>query len=295
MEVEHLDAELVVQKRTIVGEGSVWDSQSRVLYWVDILSHELYIYDPATGENRTIPTCQAVGTVVPRKSGGIAVALHNGFATIDLESEKITPIGTDPERDIPANRFNDGKCAPAGRFWAGTMAFSGDSNQGALYCMETDHAVTKKLSPVTISNGIVWTADQKTMYYIDTAPNTVRAYDYDVDSGAISNERIVVANGGEGHFDGMSIDEDGMLWIAIFGGSGVRRYDPNTGELLRDIRVQAAQPTSCAFGGNDLDELYITSAVAKMSKADYTDQPLAGCLIKIDPGIRGVPAFSFGG
>ena len=295
MDVEHLDPELVVEKRALVGEGSLWDPNSKIVYWVDILSHELYLYDPATGQNRTIPTCQAVGTVVSRKSGGVAVALHNGFATLDLDTEKITPIA-DPERQIPANRFNDGKCDPAGRFWAGTMEFDGAPDQGALYCLDVDHSVSKKVEPVSISNGIVWTADSSTMYYIDTVPNTVRAYDYDIDTGNVSNERVVIEHeGGEGHFDGMSIDEEGMVWIALFDGWGVQRYNPANGELLRHIRLPVQQTTSCAFGGENLDELYITSAAIGLDDSALRDQPLAGALIKIDPGVKGVPAFSYGG
>ena len=294
MSEENMDLELVVEKRARVGEGSIWDAAKQVLYWVDILSHQLYIYDPKSGENRTIETCQAVGTVVPRSSGGVMVALHNGFASVDLASEKITPFG-DPERDIPANRFNDGKCDPAGRFWAGTMAFDSDPERGALYCLDVDYTITRKVEPVTISNGIVWSADEKTMYYVDTMLDNVRAYDYDVETGAIRNERVVVENQGGGHFDGMSIDAEGMLWIALFQGAGVKRYDPNSGVLLRDIGLPMSQVTSCAFGGENLDELYITSAAINLDEAAMAQQPLAGSLVKIEPGVQGVSAFAYGG
>ena len=287
-------AEQVVEKRTLVGEGVLWDPQDKVIYWIDILSHELYIYDPATGSSRTIPTCQAVGTVVKRAAGGLVLALHNGFAFLDLDTEKMTPVA-DPERDIPANRFNDGKCDPAGRFWAGTMEFGGAPDAGALYCLDTDHTVTEKLRPVTISNGIVWTADARTMYYICTAANTVRAFDYDIDTGAISNERVVVTNEGEGGFDGMAIDAEDKLWVAVFGGWGVRRYDPETGALLSEVRLPIAQVTACAFGGDNLDELYITSAAVGLDAAALTAQPLAGSLVKVDPGVVGVPACSYRG
>lgn len=286
--------ELVVKKRTLVGEGSLWDPQDQVLYWIDILSHELYIWDPSRRTNRTIPTAQAVGTVVKRAKGGVVLALHNGFALLDLDTEKITPIA-DPERETPANRFNDGKCDPAGRFWAGTMAFNCDPDAGALYCLETDGSVTEKLRPVTISNGIVWTADASTMYYICTRANTVRAFDYDVDTGQIDNERVVVTNEGSGGFDGMSIDAEGMLWVAIYGGWAVRRYDPSTGALIRELPLPFECVTSCAFGGEQLDELYITSAVGGLDEARLAEQPMAGCLVKVDPGVQGVPAFSYAG
>ncbi|MEE2658258.1 MAG: SMP-30/gluconolactonase/LRE family protein [Candidatus Latescibacterota bacterium] len=286
--------EQIVEKRTLVGEGSLWDAAGQRLFWVDILNHEVYIYDPSTGQNRTIPIAQAVGTVVTRKQGGAVLALHNGFAFLDLDSERIVPIA-DPEREIPANRFNDGKCDPTGRFWAGTMEFNGAKGEGALYCLDTDGTVIKKLENVSISNGIVWTANAATMYFIDTVANNVRAYDYDNATGDISNERVAVVNEGAGGFDGMSIDEEGMLWIAVFGGWGVRRYDPHTGKLLRNLRLPMSAVTSCAFGGPNLDELYVTSAVVGLDEAARAEQPLAGSLVKLDPGVRGVASVAYAG
>ena len=295
MDGELVDPQLVVANRAIVGEGSLWDVQKKVLYWVDIIGHAVYIYDPKTKQNRTIQTCQSVGTVVPRAKGGLAVALHNGFATIDMETEKITPIA-DPERDIPGNRFNEGKCDPAGRFWAGTMDYFCNPGKGTLYCLDTDESVTKKISPVTVSNGITWSLDHKTMYFIDTGLDNVRAYDYDIDTGRISNERVVIKHDSDvGHFDGMSIDEEGMLWIAIWEGWGVKRYDPNTGKLLRYLRLPVQKTTSCAFGGEKMDELYVTSATFELDEKQLEDQPLAGSLIKVDPGVRGVPGHAYGG
>jgi sugar lactone lactonase YvrE len=295
MVAEKVDLELVVEKRAIVGEGSLWDAEKKVMYWVDILSAQVYIYDPDSGQNRTIDTCQAVGTVVPRKSGGLVVALHNGFAQIDLQSEKITPIGEDPERRIPANRFNEGKCDPVGRLWAGTMEFGCAQDAGALYCLDAQQTVSKKIAPVTISNGIVWSADQQTMYFIDTPLNNVRAYDYDIDTGGISNERVICENEGKGGFDGMAIDAEGMLWIAVYGGWAVKRYDPKSGQLLRELGMPFPNVTSCAFGGENLDELYITSACQGMDEQALAAQPLAGSLVKVDPGCQGVDSPPYAG
>jgi len=295
MAEERVDPKVVVEKRALVGEGVLWNNHKKVCYWVDILSNEVYIYDPATDTNRTIHTCQPVGTVVPRALGGLTVALHNGFANIDLETEKMTPIGKDPEWDIPANRFNDGKCDPAGRLWAGTMEFGGATGEGSLYCLDADHSVSKKVENVSISNGIVWSHDSETMYFVDSLAMNVRAYDYDIDTGNIGNERVVVKNEGEGIFDGMAIDEDGLLWIAVFGGWGVRVYNPDSGELVRDIRLPVEQVTACAFGGDDLNELYITSAAYLLDEQRLAQQPLAGSLIKIDPGTSGVPSYNYAG
>lgn len=293
------DVETVVDRRSLVGEGAIWDARRQRLLWVDILGHLLFIYDPATGKNRGINLLQAVGTVVPRAKGGVVVALHNGFARLDPETERMTPIA-DPEADLPGNRFNDGKCDPAGRLWAGTMAFDGmnDREQGALYCLDADGAVTRKLGRISISNGIVWSADARTMYFIDTVKNDVRAFDYDLETGAIANERVTVRNDGDGHFDGMTIDAEGMVWIALFGGGAVKRYDPQTGEHLATIELPVSCVTSCAFGGPDLDQLYVTSGSYRLTAAELAEQPLAGSLFRAVPGVvgvRGVPAFEYAG
>ena len=286
--------EIIVRRRSLVGEGAIWDAERQVLYWVDIIGHKLFVYDPATGENRALDTLQAVGTVVPRAAGGVVVALHNGFAGLDPDTGSMRPIA-DPERHLPANRFNDGKCDPAGRLWAGTMEFDGAPGRGALYCLEVDGTVTRKFGGVTISNGIVWSRDRRIMYYVDTGRNDVRAYDYDMDSGAIDNERVTVTNAGRGRFDGMTMDEEGMLWIAIFGGGAVRRYHPESGELLATVELPMSQITSCAFGGPDLSDLYVTSACLRLSPAEREAEPLAGSLVKVAPGVRGLPAIPYAG
>ena len=292
---ENIEFELIVEKRALVGEGAIWDEDKQLLYWVDILGHQVYQYNPRNRANRTINTMQAVGTVVLRSSGGLVVALQNGFGHIDLETEKISPIGIDPEREITSNRFNDGKCDPAGRLWAGTMSFDGSANQGALYCLDVDRSVTRKLDSVSISNGIVWTSDYSTMYFIDSPLNTVRAYDYDVDTANLKNERIVCRNQGEGVFDGMTIDAEGLLWIAIYGGSAIKCYDPRDGLLKRELIMPFLNVTSCAFGGEKLDRLYVTSACQGMSESDLNKQPLAGSLISVYPGCVGVPSFKYEG
>ena len=290
----HVEPEVAVDMPAIVGEGPIWDADEQVLYWVDILSALACIYNPQSGKNRTIDVGQAVGTVVPRSSGGLMLALHNGFSALDLETEKLTPIA-DPERENPANRFNDGKCDPAGRFWAGTMEFEGRPDQGALYCLGLDHSVSQKVSPVTISNGIVWSYNARTMYYIDSGSNNVRAWDYDLDTGDIRNERVVIDNKAGGVFDGMTIDEEGKLWIAVPFDSSVRRYDPNNGALLESLRLPVSLPSACAFGGPDLDDLYVTSIRPGQGKEPWDHEPLAGSLLRVKMDVRGVPAFKYGG
>ncbi|MCX6044673.1 MAG: SMP-30/gluconolactonase/LRE family protein [Chloroflexi bacterium] len=289
------EPKILVDIRALVGEGALWDETQGVLYWVDILSNKLYIYDPASGENRTFDVGQHVGTVVLRASGGVMLAVYDGFAAYDLDKQTLTLIH-DPEADLPNNRFNDGKCDPAGRFWAGTMAYSNQTTQGSLYRLDADLSVHKMLGNIGISNGIVWSLDAKTMYYIDSMAYTVRAFDYDNATGAISNERVVITVPRELSLpDGMAIDAEGMLWVAHFGGSAVRRWDPNTGQVLATIDLPAKQITSCAFGGPNLDTLYITSGANGLDEAALAKQPHAGALFSVKPGVRGVTTFKFAG
>ena len=244
--------ELLVDAHAQVGEGPLWDEERQVLYWVDILSSLLYIYDPATGENRVLDVGRHVGTVVTRASGGLMLAVREGFASFDLETQELTLIAN-PEAHITGNRFNDGKCDPAGRFWAGTMAYENPTNQGSLYRLDTDFSVHKIFGDVAISNGIIWSLDHTTMYYIDTLRKNVRAFDYADDTGDISNERVIINVPEEiGMPDGMAIDSEGMLWVAHYGGSCVSRWNPNTAQLLEKIDLPVTQVTACAFGGPNL-------------------------------------------
>ena len=287
--------ELLVDAHAQVGEGPLWDEERQVLYWVDILSSLLYIYDPATGENRALDIGQHVGTVVTRASGGLMLAVREGFASFDLETQELTLIAN-PEAHITGNRFNDGKCDPAGRFWAGTMAYENPTNQGSLYRLDTDFSVHKIFGDVAISNGIIWSLDHTTMYYIDTLRKNVRAFDYDDETGDISNERVIINVPEEvGMPDGMAIDSEGMLWVAHYGGSCVSRWNPSTAQLLEKIDLPVTQVTACAFGGPGLDTLYITSAAQELDAAELERQPLAGGLFSIKTPYQGVPSFRFGG
>ena len=289
------EVNVLVDIRALVGEGALWDEQAQVLYWVDILSSALYIYDPATGQNRSYDVGQHVGTVVLRGSGGVMLALANGFAEYNLASGKVT-ILSDPESDLPGNRFNDGKCDPGGRFWAGTMAYQNPSSQGTLYRMDADHTVHKMLGDIGISNGIVWSHDKRTMYYIDSIAYSVRAFDYDNASGDISHERVVVYVPREMSVpDGMAIDADGNLWVAHYGAGCVRCWNPQTGQLIDQIDLPARQITSCAFGGEKLDTLFITSAAQQLDAAALAKQPLAGSLFSVKPGVTGALTYRFAG
>ena len=283
----------ILDVRTILGEGPIWDNERQLLHWVDILGGTLYTFDPISGEDRASDVGQLVSTVAPWRGDEVMVTVSQGFASFNLATGVLCLIH-DPEEHLPGNRFNDGKCDPAGRFWAGTMASEDPSDQGSLYCMDNDLKVRKVMGGIGIANGIAWSLDHETMYYIDTVRADVRAYDYDVASGEIANERVVITfPDGVGVPDGMDIDEEGMLWIAQFGGGRVCRWDPSRGKILDTIHLPTPKTTSCTFGGRELDTLYVTSAGGPGGVPAGGDP--AGGLFALKPGVRGVPSFRFGG
>ena len=293
-----LTAELLLQTNAKLGEGPVWDQRQQKLYWVDIEGCALHVYDPATRADRAINVGQYIGSVAVRAQGGLVAALKSGFAVFDPATETFTPIA-DAEAHLPGNRFNDGKCDPAGRFWAGSLFLDEDHGlgKGNLYCLYPDHRVQLKAPGVSISNGLAWSADAQTMYYIDTVAECVVAYDFDNATGDIANpRRVIEVNGKEqGYPDGMTIDAEGMLWIAHWDGGKVRRWNPNTGAVIGEIMLPVSRPTSCVFGGKDFDTLYITSASTRLSPEKLATQPLAGSLFVCRPGVSGLPMDEFGG
>ncbi|MCZ8517329.1 SMP-30/gluconolactonase/LRE family protein [Paenibacillus filicis] len=286
---------LMVDARSVLGEGPSWDERSNVLYWVDIAGECLHIYNPSTNENAVVNIGQPIGAVAPCKSGGIVMALQHGFYSYDFDKRMMSFI-VDPEADLPYNRFNDGKCDAKGRFWAGTMRVNKDvPNQGSLYCLDTDFTVRRVLSNLTISNGLGWSPDNQTMYYIDSATRKIMAYDFDLLSAELSNPRVAVdATGGIGGPDGMTVDEEGMIWAAIWDGYCVKRFNPDTGETLEIVSVPAARVTSCVFGGSGLSDLYITTARFGLSEQMLLEQPHAGGLFVQPTKVKGLPTYSFG-
>jgi sugar lactone lactonase YvrE len=290
-----MDVELVLDAKATLGEGAIWHARAERLYWVDIEPGRLHIFNPLDGSDRAFELGQMVGTVVPRTRGGVMLALQHGFAAFDPQTGRLQPW-CDPEEQLPRNRFNDGKCDPAGRFWAGTISLDREPRAARLYCLEPNGRVHTRLEGVTNSNGIAWSLDYATMYYIDTPTRQVTAFDYDLATGGLGNPRTVIAVPADsGKPDGMTIDAQGMLWIAHWEGGCVGRWDPHGGALLATVPVPARRVTSCAFGGPDLDELYITTARIGLTESDLVLQPHAGGLFCARPGVGGVPAFDFAG
>lgn len=272
---------------SVWGEGPIWHGD-RLLY-VDIETHKIIAFTPSTGQEQIWDVGQRVGTVVPRASGGLVWAGDNGFFFLDEATGISTPIA-DPEPDLPDNRFNDGKCDPSGRLWAGTICLQ-KRPDASLYCLHTDHRVEKKFGPVTNSNGIIWSSDTRTMYYIDTPSKKIRAFDFDNATSAITNERVVWDTSADPSSpDGMTIDTEDRLWIAFCHGAKVVCFNPATQQAEMQIDLPCVETTACAFGGPDLRDLYITTG----QKPDF-DEFLAGRLFVCRPGAQGVPAATFGG
>lgn len=293
-EMKHIQATLEYRTPARLGEGAFWNHQTGELYWVDIEGKQLHIYNPATKTDRFFPTPTRVSTVVPVDEQKAVIALEDGIYLIDTRSGAISPF-CPLEADLPGNRFNDGKCDPAGRLWVGSMDFGTTHPTAALYRVDPDGTATKMLDSITISNGIVWTSDQKTMYYIDTPTGKIRAFDFDNSSGNISNERVAVeVPESLGYPDGMTIDENDKLWVGIWNGNCVAQFDPLTGQLLSRIEVPAHNVTACAFGGPHLDTLYITTASEDMTEEEKASFPDAGSIFKAVPGVKGVKSPFFG-
>ncbi|MDQ3393779.1 MAG: SMP-30/gluconolactonase/LRE family protein [Bacteroidota bacterium] len=286
---------LVLDAQAILGEGSFWNYRTQTLWWVDIEGKQLHVFDPKNKENRSYDLGSRVGTVVPSEKGGAVVALQNGIHHLNLESGSLQLL-CNPIKKIPNIRFNDGKCDPAGRFWVGTMKLDESEKEASLYKIDLEGKVTEVLSAVTISNGIIWARDKKTMYYTDTPTQNVVAYDFDNAKGTLSNERVVVEIPENlGSPDGMTIDAEGMIWVALFGGYAVVRWNPENGKLLQKIDIPAPNVTSCAFGGSKLDTLYITTGREGLDDDQLKEFPNSGGLFSVKPGVNGVPLDFFKG
>ncbi len=267
-----------------LGEGPCWDATSQALYWVDIPAGRVHCLDSA-GEHSSWDVGMPVGAAVPRASGGLVVAAANGFYSLDPDTGAVDLLAAAPGQ--ADTRMNDGKCDRAGRFYAGTMAMDESPGQGSLYRLDPDHSVTEIYTGIGISNGIGWSPDDRLMYYIDSFDYRVDVLDYDPQTGRMGERRPFARLGSDDVVpDGMAVDSEGGVWVAVWGASVIQRYDP-AGELTSVVRLPAAHVTSCAFGGPELDQLYITTAAGPGG--------CAGALFTCPAGIAGLPAYRFGG
>jgi sugar lactone lactonase YvrE len=287
-----IDVDLVLDARADLGEGPAWDAEANALIWVDITRGLVHHYDPATGRDEALDAGQPLGAAVPTTSGRLALAASDRFSILDPATGR-TELLADVESDHPGTTMNDGKCDAAGRFWAGTKDVEGRRPLGSLYRLDMDRGLVRVVSDVTISNGLGWSPDQRTMYYIDSPTHGVDAFDFDLETGSVSNRRrLVELPEGWGLPDGMTVDEEGFLWVAFWEGSAVRRIAPD-GRVASLAELPVSLVTSCAFGGEDLTDLYVTSARTGLSHAELDEQPRAGGIFRLSPGTRGLPHHRF--
>lgn len=287
--------DLVVDQKAALGEGPHWNGEEHVLYWVDIMGKRLHHYDPITKENKTFTFNQYVGAAVPAQPGKILLAMHDGIYRFDLKTEELLLVAN-PEENQPNIRFNDGKCDSSGRFYIGTMALNIEKGKGSLYRLDPSGQIQKILSSVTISNGLAWSPDEKFMYYIDTPTGEVAVFSYDKLTGNISSKKTSIVIPNEmGSPDGMTIDSDGMIWVAHWDGSRVTQWNPYTGKQLDEIVVPVKHVTSCTFGGEHLDELYITTARQGLSEEELEKYPLSGGLFKVKTKAKGMKGYGYKG
>ncbi|MDQ1446069.1 MAG: hypothetical protein QOI20_2533 [Acidimicrobiaceae bacterium] len=279
-----LDADLVLDAHAEVGEGPLWDADGGVLRWVDIPAGLVY-----GGDDQPVSMGRAVGFVVPRAGGGFVVGAVGGL--YDLASGAlVVPLGADE----PGTRLNDGKCDGAGRVWAGVMDDGAAPGAGRLVCVEADGSVAVRLDGLTIPNGLDWSLDGRTMYYVDSPTHRIDAFDFDPGTGEMTGRRPWVTVPDEVLPDGLTVDSEGAVWVALWGGGAVHRYTAD-GALDTVVRVPVSQAASCAFGGPGLDVLYITTAAAGLSPEALAAEPHAGGVFACTPGPVGRPAHPYAG
>jgi sugar lactone lactonase YvrE len=289
------DVRCLWEAAALLGEGPLWSPREAALYWVDIKAPALHRYRPSDGDTTSWTMPEPIGWVIERANGEGFVAgfKDRGFAFLTPGTMAPETIGQ-PEPDYPDNRFNDAKADAAGRIWAGTMDDNEREASGALYRLDPDLEWYRMDRGYTVTNGPAISPDQRRLYHTDTFEGTVYAFDL-ADNGKLSNKRaFVTIPEGDGYPDGMTCDAEGGLWVAHWGGWRVTRFTPG-GEVDRVIEMPVAQVTSCTFGGPDLDRLYVTSASVGLDEEDREEQPLAGGLFEVVPGVKGLPAGQFGG
>ncbi len=288
--IEHL-----LPARNKLGEGPVWSIDEQALYWVDIEDNSYSRLDPVSGTRDTVRVGVPIGVLALRASGGLVMATKQGFAFWDTEQKALTSIAN-PEEGKPHMRFNDGAVDCRGRFWAGSMSEAADPPpEGTLYRLDPDGSVHSMITGVSTPNGIGWSPDNTIMYFTDSPVRIIYAYDFDAESGNITNRRTLVSLPGAVYQpDGLAVDSEGFIWSACWDGAKIVRYDP-AGKVEREVEIPALRPTSCVFGGPALDELYITSSRADLSGEELSNRPFSGDLFRLKTGIKGLEKFKFAG
>lgn len=286
-------AEPVFDARAVLGEGPLWDKDHGHLYWVDIEGCRLHRHEPETDKNTSWEFDGMIGAVIPESRGTLLLAHEKGLLRFNSVTGSRKPLTLLVNTD-PRMRFNDGKCDPYGNIVIGTMEKQLAPHAGQLYRVNGLGRVETLIAGTSISNGMAWTADRQYFYYIDTPAYEVGRFNYSPESEGLSNKKIAFRiPRNHGAPDGMTIDSEGMLWIAHWGGGSVRRWDPTSGKVLARILVPAPHVTSCCFGGKGLDTLYITTARSGLDRESREKFPMSGGLFSCQPGPNGLPPDCF--
>ena len=282
----------VADCKAVLGEGPLWVAREQALYWVDVKGR-LVFRRSKEGALTSWDTPFRIGSLAPRASGGFVAGSERGLAFVDLEQGRFEPFA-DPEPDRPGNRFNDGKTDRRGRFWAGTMDDAEEQFSGALYRLDPDLGWSRIDDGYKVTNGPAFSPDGRLIYHNDSARQIIYAFDLS-DDGDVSNKRVFARFGdGDGFPDGMTVDAEGCLWVAFWDGWCLRRFSP-AGECIRTMRMPVQRPTSCAFGGADLDRLFVTSARIGLDEKSLAMQPYAGGLFVLEAGVSGLAEAPFAG
>lgn len=282
------------EAEAILGEGPVWSAREARLYWLDIRAALVMRFDPMSGTREVFAQPVAVTCLAPRRVGGFVAGTASGFAFVQPE-RGVHAVLVHPERELRGNRFNDGACDELGRFHAGTMDDACVAPTGALYRLDADRSVRRLDDGYVVTNGPAFALDGRTLFHNDSTRGLVYAFERDPASGELGARRVFARfEGAEGLPDGMTVDAEGCLWIAHWGGARVTRRDPD-GKLERTLALPVAHVTSVAFGGAELDRLYVTTAREGLTADALRAQPLAGGLFELEPGVRGVAAREFAG
>ncbi|MEU9760528.1 SMP-30/gluconolactonase/LRE family protein [Streptomyces sp. NPDC047987] len=277
--------DVAVSENAELGEGPTWDPVAGRLIWVDILAARVHTFDPVTGRRTVRATDQHVGAAKPRVGGGLVVNLRDGIGLYDPDGA-FRWLVHDPE---PGRRGNDAAVAPDGALWAGTMRYDESEIGGSLARVSPDGAVTPVLPVVACSNGIGWSPDERLMYYVDTPTRRVDVFDFDGEN-AVNRRPFATIDEGAGFPDGLTVDADGAVWVALWDGAAVRRYTPD-GSLDRIVELPVRRPTACAFGGTELRDLYISTARVGLD----APHPLSGSLLVLPGAGHGMPGTPFAG
>ena len=287
-------AEPVLRASARLGEGPRWDAAAARLLWVDIDAGELHVYDPARQADHAVACGAKVGCAAPWAGDVVLVALAGGLARVDLATGDVEPLAALPGAR-PGRRSNDGACDPHGRFWVGTMAEDQAPGEGALHRYDPDGALHTVLTGLTLPNGLGWDPTGRRMHFIDSPSGRIDVLDLDPATGAVLDRRPWAAiPEGDGIPDGLALDDEGGVWVALYGAGEVRRFAPD-GRAVARVQVPAQQVTACCFGGPGGRRLFITTATEGMSDEERASRPLDGALFALDVGVSGPPARPFGG